>query len=193
MKGGSIEIGEVSKNASPGRGVAKGLSIMDFVLRILAAAATLGSALAMGTNDETLPFATQFIRFSAEFDDLPSFVFFVLANSVVCGYLVLSLVLSVFHIVRSSAVKSRIFLIALDTLRVNAVKVMLGLVIAAASAATSIVYIAHGGNVGANWFAICQQYNDFCQRSSGSLIGSYIAAALLIILIILSVVAVSRN
>nr|KYP45405.1 UPF0497 membrane protein 2 [Cajanus cajan] len=159
---------------------------MDFVLRIIAAVATLGSALAMGTTNETLPFATQFIRFRAEFDDLPSFVFFVLANSVVCGYLVLSLVLSVFHIVRSTAVKSRIILIALDT-------VMLGLVTAAASAATSIVYIAHKGNAGANWFAICQQYNNFCERISGSLIGSYIAVALFIILIILSVVAVSRN
>lgn len=77
--------------------------------------------------------------------------------------------------------------------RVNVVKVMLGLVTAAASAATSIVYIAHKGNAGANWFAICQQYNNFCERISGSLIGSYIAVALFIILIILSVVAVSRN
>jgi len=70
---------------------------------------------------------------------------------------------------------------------------MLGLITAAASAATSIVYIAHNGNTGANWFAICQQYNNFCQRISGSLIGSYIAVALFTILIILSVVAISRN
>ncbi|KAH1161680.1 hypothetical protein GYH30_000531 [Glycine max] len=70
---------------------------------------------------------------------------------------------------------------------------MLGLVTASASAATSIVYIAHNGNTGANWFAICLQYNNFCERISGSLIGSYIAAALFIILIMLSVVAISRN
>ncbi|TKY69654.1 CASP protein 7 [Spatholobus suberectus] len=186
MKGGSIEIGEVSKGASPRKGVTRGLSIMDFILRIIAAVATLGSALAMGTTNETLPFATQFIRFRAEFDDLPSLVFFVMGNSVVCGYLVLSLVLSVFHIVRSTAVKSRILLAALDT-------VMLGLLTAAASAAAAIVYIAHYGNSSANWFAICQQYNNFCERISGSLIGSYIAVVLLMILILLSVVAISRN
>ncbi|RDX58493.1 hypothetical protein CR513_62188, partial [Mucuna pruriens] len=182
MKGGSIEVGEVSKGASPRKGVTRGLSIMDFILRIIAAVATLGSAVAMGSTNETLPFATPFIRFRAEFDDLPSFVFFVMGNSVVCGYLVLSLVLSVFHIIKTAAVKSRILLIALDT-------VMLGLLTAAASAATGIVYIAHNGNPNANWFAICQQYNNFCERISGSLIGSYIAVALFIILILLSVVA----
>ncbi|KAG5059471.1 hypothetical protein AAZX31_01G048500 [Glycine max] len=186
MKGVSIEVGEVSKDASQRKGVARGLSIMDFILRIITAVATLGSALAMGTTNETLPFATQFIKFRAEFDDLPSLVFFVMGNAVVCGYLVLSLIISVFHIVRSAAVKSRILLVALDT-------VMLGLVTASASAATSIVYIAHNGNTGANWFAICLQYNNFCERISGSLIGSYIAAALFIILIMLSVVAISRN
>ncbi|KAK7309807.1 hypothetical protein RJT34_06843 [Clitoria ternatea] len=183
MKGGSVERGE---GASPRKGVTRGLSIMDFIFRIIAAVATLASALAMGTTNETLPFATQFIRFRAEFDDLPSFVFFVMANSVVCGYLVLSLILSVFHIVRSKAVNTRILLIFLDT-------VMLGLLTAAASASASIVYIAHHGNPKANWFAICQQYNNFCERISASLIGSYIAVALLIILILLSVVAISRN
>ncbi|QCD90411.1 hypothetical protein DEO72_LG4g1366 [Vigna unguiculata] len=186
MKGSSIEVGEAIKGASPRKGVRRGLSIMDFILRIVAAVATLGAALAMATTNETLPFATQFIKFRAQFDDLPSLVFFVMGNSVVCGYLVLSLVPSIFHIVRSTAVKSRILLVAFDT-------VMLGLITAAASAATSIVYIAHNGNTGANWFAICQQYNNFCQRISGSLIGSYIAVALFTILIILSVVAISRN
>ncbi|XP_027361527.1 CASP-like protein 7 [Abrus precatorius] len=186
MKGGLIESGEVSKVAHPKRGVTRGLSIMDFILRIIGAIATIGSALAMGTTNETLPFATQFIRFRAEFDDIPTFVFFVTVNSVVCGYLVLSLVLSVFHIVRSRAVKSRILLIALDT-------VMLGLLTAAASAAASIVYIAHYGNPNANWFAICQQYNNFCERISGSLIGSFIAVALFIIIILLSALAISRN
>ncbi|KAJ1380711.1 Casparian strip membrane protein [Sesbania bispinosa] len=182
MKGGSIEIGEVS----PRKGMRRGLSIMDFILRIMAAVATLGSAVAMGTTDQRLPFATAFIQFRAEYDDLPSFVFFVMANSVVCGYLVLSLVLSVFHIVRSTAVKSRILLIVLDM-------VMLGLLIAAASAATAIVYIAHYGNPKANWFPICQQYNDFCQNASGSLIGSFAAAVLLMIIILISQVAISRN
>jgi uncharacterized protein (TIGR01569 family) len=70
---------------------------------------------------------------------------------------------------------------------------MMGLLAAAASAATSIVYIAHYGNTQANWFPICQQYNSFCERISGSLIGSYIAVALFVIIILLSHIAISRN
>lgn len=69
----------------------------------------------------------------------------------------------------------------------------MGLLTAAASAAAAIVYIAHNGNPKANWFAICQQYNSFCERVSGSLIGSYISVALFVILIILSQVTISRN
>ncbi|CAJ2648015.1 casparian strip membrane protein 1 [Trifolium pratense] len=186
MKGGSIELGEVSKNASKRKGVKRGLSIMDFILRIIGGVATLSSAVAMATTNERLPFATNFVQFRAEYDDLPSFVFFVMANSLVCGYLALSLILSILHIVRSTAVKSRILLIILDT-------VMMGLLAAAASAAASIVYIAHYGNTQANWFPICQQYNSFCERISGSLIGSYIAVALFVIIILLSHVAISRN
>ncbi|KAE9595632.1 hypothetical protein Lal_00030443 [Lupinus albus] len=186
MKGDSIEGGEISKVTSLRKGVTKGLSIMDFILRIIGAIATLASAVSMATTNETLPFVTQFVRFRAEFDDLPTFMFFVTANSVVCGYLVLSLVLSIFHIVRSSAVKTRILLVILDT-------VILGLLTAAASAAAAIVYIAHKGNSNTNWFSICQQYNNFCERISGSLIGSFIAVFLFVILILLGAVAISRN
>lgn len=48
---------------------------------------------------------------------------------------------------------------------------MLALLTAGASAAAAIVYLAHKGNVRANWFAICQQFDSFCERISGSLIG----------------------
>lgn len=75
MKGGTVEAGElIHKGATPRKRMTRGLSIMDFILRIIAAVATLASAVAMGTTNETLPFATQFVRFRAEFDDLPTFV-----------------------------------------------------------------------------------------------------------------------
>lgn len=71
MKAGAVEIGE-AKNSTPRYGVNKGISILDFVLRLLAFAGALGSAIAMGTTNETLPFFSQLIRFRAEYDDLPS-------------------------------------------------------------------------------------------------------------------------
>lgn len=73
MKAGKLELGEASKGSIQRKGVNKGISILDFVLRIFALIGALGSAIAMGTTDETLPFFTQFIRFRAEYNDLPSF------------------------------------------------------------------------------------------------------------------------
>ncbi|KAH9626177.1 hypothetical protein KSS87_017701 [Heliosperma pusillum] len=185
MKGG-LEAGETSKATIGSRSANRGLGILDLVFRVVAGLATLASAIAMGTTNETLPFFTQFIRFRAEYSDLPTFTFFVVANAIVTGYLVLSLALSIIHIIRSGAKGTRIFLIILDM-------VALGLLTAAASAAAAIVYLAHKGNTSANWFAICQQFNSFCERTSGSLIGSFVAMVLFILLILMSAVAISRR
>jgi uncharacterized protein (TIGR01569 family) len=70
---------------------------------------------------------------------------------------------------------------------------MLALVTAGASAAAAIVYLAHKGNVKANWFAICQQFDSLCKRISGSLIGSFAAMVVLVLLILLSAIALVRH
>ncbi|KAK1563431.1 hypothetical protein Q3G72_027452 [Acer saccharum] len=182
MKAAAIELGEAKAKG----GMNKGVSILDFILRLLAFFGTLGSAISMGTTNETLPFFTQFIRFRVEYNDLPTFTFFVVANAIVSGYLFLSLPFSIFHIVRSSAQKTRILLVLFNS-------AMLALLTAGASAAAAIVYLAHKGNVKANWFAICQQFNSFCERISGSLIGSFAGIALFVLIILLSSLALSRR
>lgn len=70
---------------------------------------------------------------------------------------------------------------------------MLALLTAGASAAAAIVYLAHKGNTRANWFAICQQFNSFCERISGSLIGSFGGILVLVFLILISAVTLSRR
>ncbi|EYU34055.1 hypothetical protein ABFS82_08G024800 [Erythranthe guttata] len=179
---GIIQLGE--KN--PKAGVNRGVAVVDFFLRIVAIIATLASAISMGTTDESLPFFTQFIRFRAKYNDLPTFTFFVVANSIVSAYLVLSLALSISHIIRSGSRNSRVVLIIFDT-------AMLALLTSGASAAAAIVYLAHKGNTKTNWFAICQQYNSFCERTSGSLIGSFGAMVVFILLILMSAVSLSRR
>ncbi|XP_022877763.1 casparian strip membrane protein 1-like isoform X1 [Olea europaea var. sylvestris] len=179
--GGAVEGGEVTKVPGGNRAIA----IIDLILRIMAIFGTLASAVAMATTDETLPFITQFIQFKAQYDDIPTFRVFVIVNATVCGYLVLSLAISTFHIFRSRAAKTRAVLIFLDS-------IMLAAVTAVASAAAAIVYLAHNGNASANWSAICQQFQNFCERISGSLIGSFGAALIFILLIILSAIALCR-
>ncbi|KAM3194101.1 hypothetical protein ACQJBY_070639 [Aegilops geniculata] len=181
----SGEQGETSK-APLSRGVSRGVSILDLILRVIAVIGTLASAIAMGTTNETLPLFTPFIQFKARYSDFPALTFFVVANSVVSAYLILSLPVSIAHIIRSGAKYSRLVLIIFDA-------AMLALVTAASSAATVIVYLAHKGNVRANWLAICQQLDSFCERISGSLVGSFGAMVLLILLIILSAIALARR
>ncbi|KAG5624237.1 hypothetical protein H5410_009455 [Solanum commersonii] len=164
----------------------RGISFLDFIMRIVAILGTLGSAIAMGTTNETLPSFEQFIRFKAEYKDLPTFTFFVVANGIVSAYLAVSLVLSILHIVMSGARITRVVLIFFDT-------VMMAFLTSGASAAAAIVYLAHKGNARANWIAICQQYNSFCDRASGSLVGSFIGVLVFLLLIILSALALSRN
>ncbi|KAJ4845691.1 hypothetical protein Tsubulata_028770 [Turnera subulata] len=179
-----LESGEVSRDSTQKQVMNRGISVLELLLRTLAAVGTFGSALAMGTTKETRPFSSQFF-FKAEYNDLPALTFFVIANSVVCGYLVFSTPLSIYQLIRSAAKISRIILVIFDT-------VMMALLTAGASAATSIVYLAHQGDGNANWTAICQQLNNFCGRISGSLIGSFVSIVLIMLIIITSTVALSQ-
>nr|GMD25776.1 casparian strip membrane protein 2-like [Ipomoea batatas] len=52
---------------------ARGISIMDLILRVVAIVGSLGSAVAMGTTDQTLPFIIQSFRFEAQYDDFDTF------------------------------------------------------------------------------------------------------------------------
>ncbi|BAS79400.1 casparian strip membrane protein 7 [Oryza sativa Japonica Group] len=167
-------------------GVSLVLSVADLVLRFVAIGGTAGSAIAMATTSETLPFAAPFVRFRAEYSDLPTLMFFVVASSVVCAYLVLSLPASVVHVVRPGARSSRAILAFLDT-------VMLALLTASASAAAAIVYLAHRGSARANWLGICQQFTSFCQRITASLVGSFAAAVVLVALVFLSALSLARR
>ncbi|CAO2040705.1 unnamed protein product [Urochloa humidicola] len=96
------------------RAASRGLGVVDLILRIVAVIGTVGSAIAMGTTNQTLPFFTQFLRFKAQYDDLPTLTFFVVVNSIVAAYLVLSIPLSIVHIIRSRAKYSRLVLVFFD-------------------------------------------------------------------------------
>ncbi|KAL4384971.1 hypothetical protein GQ457_15G004840 [Hibiscus cannabinus] len=186
MKTLSLESGETSHEAHPENSTINGVAILEFTLRFLAAGGTLASAMAMGTAEEVVPLLSQSIILNAKFSDLPMFTFFVIANSVACAYLVLSLPLSFYHVIKRADKNSRLLLVTLDT-------AMLALVTAGASAAASIVYLAHEGNSDTNWSPICQQLDSFCESTSGSLIGSFVSAFVLMLIIISSAISISSS
>lgn len=68
----------------------------------------------------------------------------------------------------------------------------MGLSTGAGAAAADVVSLAHSGNSNANWLPICQQFGDFCQNSSGAVIGALIAAFLLMLTVVLAAMAIRR-
>nr|AFK48217.1 unknown [Lotus japonicus] len=146
----------------------------------------MGASILMGTNEQILPFFTQFLQFHAQWDDFPVFKLFVVLNALAGGFLILSLPLSIVFIVRPLAVGPRFLLLITDL-------VNMATVIAAASAAAAIVYVAHNGSQDANWIAICQQFTDFCQGTSEAVVVSFVAAVFLVCLIVVSTLALKRT
>ncbi|KAL3629389.1 hypothetical protein CASFOL_026611 [Castilleja foliolosa] len=179
--------GEVSENNAPKNSPPnKGITKVDFVMRLVAAISTLGSTIAVGTINRTIPFLAQFVHLKYRSRELPTFTFFFITNATTTAYLVISLVLSIFHILKSDAKMTRTLLIILDM-------IILTLLTSGASAAAAIIHLAHRSNGQTNWVSICQRYGSFCERVSGSLAGSFIGVIVLMLLIILSAVALSKS
>ncbi|XP_062184307.1 casparian strip membrane protein 1 [Phragmites australis] len=162
------------------------VALIDFVLRIAAFGPTLAAAIATATSDETLSVFTQFFQFRARFDDFPAFLFFMVANAIAAGYLVLSLPFSAVVVLRPQATGLRLLLLVCDT-------IMVGLLTAAAAAAAAIVDMAHSGNLRANWVPICMQFHGFCQRTSGAVVASFLAVLVFIFLVILAAFAIRKR
>ncbi|KAI3738593.1 hypothetical protein L2E82_28630 [Cichorium intybus] len=170
----------------PVGGWKRGVGIIDLILRICAITATLAAAAVMGTTSQDLPFFTRFFQFQASYDDFPTFTFFLAGNVITCAYLVVSLPFSIVCIIRPHILGARMLLLLFDTLA-------LALTMAAASAAAAIVYLAHNGNPNTNWPALCQQFDEFCPRVSGAVVGSFLATLILVVLVVLSAAALRRN
>ncbi|KAF7147821.1 hypothetical protein RHSIM_Rhsim03G0069900 [Rhododendron simsii] len=167
-------------------GYKRGIAIVDFVLRLSTLAVAIAATAIMGTTDQTLPFFTQFFQFQASYDDLPAFQFFVVAMAIACVYLALSIAFSIVCIIRPHAAGPRLLLIFFDI-------VTLVLTTAAAGSSAAIVYLAHNGNSSANWLAICQQFDNFCQKTSGAVVASFVAMLGFMFLVVLSAVALKRH
>ncbi|KAJ4970903.1 hypothetical protein NE237_004002 [Protea cynaroides] len=176
----------VKSNKYTKGGWKKGIAVFDFLIRLVAIAATLTGAIAMATANQTLPFFTNSFQFRATFSDFPPFTFFVVANAVATGYLVLSLPFSIVTIVRANAAGPRLLLLILDT-------TMVAITSASGAAAAAIVYIAHDGNPNANWLPICRQFNSFCDQTSGAVVASFVAAVIFMLLVAMSALALRKH
>lgn len=108
------------------------------------------------------------------------------ANAIAAGYLVLSLPFSAVSILPPQFGIVRLFLLFCDLM------VML-LLTAAGAANAAIVYLAHWGNVRANWVPICMQFHGFCQRTSGAVVVSFLAVLVFFVLNLMAAGAIRRR
>jgi uncharacterized protein (TIGR01569 family) len=59
--------------------------------------------------------------------------------------------------------------------------------------AAAIVDLAHNGNLRANWVPICMQFHGFCQRTSGSVVASFLTVVILMFLVILAACSIRKR
>ncbi|MED6112619.1 hypothetical protein PIB30_063219 [Stylosanthes scabra] len=184
----NVSKGKAATIVAPKRpgGWKKGVAIMDLIVRLGTLGSTIGAISIMATADQTLPFFNQFVQFEASYDSFSALQFFVVTLALVCGYLVLSLPISIVAIVRPHAPGPRIFLIILDT-------IFLTLASSAAAAAAAIVYLAHNGEQDPNWIAICNQYGTFCMETSEGVVIAFLAVVSFIIMIITNTLALGKH
>ncbi|KAM1861954.1 hypothetical protein ACFX14_002473 [Malus domestica] len=196
-----VEAAQGSNIKNQKGGWKKGIAVLDFILRLGATAAALGAAIAMGSSDETLPFFTKFFQFSASYDELPTFQFFVIVMGIVGAYLVLSLPFSMVTIIRPHAVAPKlVLLISYTYLDVHFASHVLTwnskschfIIIGAClehfcCCRCRCHSLAQNGNSDANRFAIGQQFGDFCRQSSGAVVSAFVSVVIFVILILLSV------
>jgi uncharacterized protein (TIGR01569 family) len=165
------------------------LAVVDLLLRLAALGTTLAAAISTGTADERLSVFTTTFQFHARFDDFPAFTSLLVANAVAAGYLVLSLPFSVVGIVRPSKAATGVGLLLLLVCDV----VVMALLTASGAAAAAIVYVAHSGNRRANWVPICMQFHGFCQPTSGSVVATFLAVLIFVVLVLMAACAIRRR
>ncbi|CAH2054833.1 unnamed protein product [Thlaspi arvense] len=151
---------------------------IDIVLRVLFFSATLTALIVMVTSDQTemaqLPGAPSPAPVSAEFNDSPAFIYFVVALVVASFYALISTLVSIsLHLRPEFAAQLSIYLASFDM-------VVVGILASATGTAGGVAYIALNGNEEIGWNKICNVYDKFCRYIATSLALSLFASLLLL-------------
>ncbi|EEF51717.1 CASP-like protein 1F1 [Ricinus communis] len=146
-------------------------------LRIVTIGATLAATWIMVTDKQSITFG-DFVMV-AKYNYSSAFKFFVLANVIACACSVVSL-LFLCALGRYSSNPGHVFLLFLHDL------LMMSLVLAGCSAATAIGFLGKYGNTKSGWMPICDQFGQFCNRGTISMMLSYLSMVCLLILTVTS-------
>ncbi|KAK1363314.1 hypothetical protein POM88_038875 [Heracleum sosnowskyi] len=145
-------------------------------LRIMAMAATLAAAWIVLSSKETV--IIYGITADVKYNYSPTYKFFAAANLTACVLSLASVVL--FYIIGKTSKSVNYFIFFVHDL------VVMTLLMAGCSAATSMGYLGRYGNKYAGWIAICGYFHSYCNKITISVTLSYIAFLFYFFLAIIS-------
>ncbi|KAJ6814527.1 CASP-like protein 1E1 [Iris pallida] len=202
-----VEMNKPGPNGTPGAGFATPAyaappppsttstptQTLGIVLRAVAVALTLISAIVMGIAKETV-IVNLYDTTTGELVDTVSvpaksvqysaYVYFIAANVIVFAYSSLSMAVSIGR--RTTALGISTLLPILDV-------VMVALLFSCNGATAAITLVAEKGNDNAGWGKFCNAYNNYCGRVTAALVLSMIAAVAYVKLLIFSIISLQKR
>ncbi|XP_073049123.1 CASP-like protein 1 [Primulina eburnea] len=171
----------------------KYFALLEVVLRFLLFASALVAVLVIVTSKQTkivpispfppFPMASR----DAKFNQSPAYIYFVAALSVTGFYAIISTLISFCSLLKPGCfTKALSHFVILDVL-------MLGIVASATGAAAAVAYIGLKGNSHAGWMKVCNIYDKFCRHIGASVAVSLFGSIVLVLLVLLSVYALSKK
>ncbi|XP_040996122.1 CASP-like protein 1E1 [Juglans microcarpa x Juglans regia] len=161
----------------------------DLLLRLLALALTLVSAITIGLSKQTrvvravvvasLP--PLYVPVPARWHYISAFVYFLVANVIACSYATLSLVLVLISRKRPGDMNSILhsMILVLDIL-------MVALLFSCNGASMAIGIIGYRGNTHLRWQKICNLFERFCGQVAASIAVSMAGAMMFILMVAFS-------
>ncbi|XVF25807.1 hypothetical protein REPUB_Repub13aG0245300 [Reevesia pubescens] len=154
--------------------MAKTKRIITILLRLLALGSTLSATVVMVTSHDSADVLN--LKFSAKYNNTPTFKYYVIAEAIATGYSFIVLFLSLKSLVWR-------LIVILDV-------VIAMLLISSISAALAVAQVGKKGNSHAGWLPICGQVPKFCDHVTGALIAGFVAAIIYFVLNLYSLHAV---
>ncbi|GLJ35169.1 hypothetical protein SUGI_0707930 [Cryptomeria japonica] len=155
----------------------------EVFLRLMATITTLGAAIVMGLDKQTVDLYGVYIY--AKYYYMPAFTFFVVANATAALYGLLFVVIYCTSNAKRRLHSTRKWLFFFDLMTTL-------LITSGISAAAAIGYIGLEGNNHAGWMKVCNEFEMFCHRAEGALAVSALGLFIFIGLTIVSAGSLSN-
>ncbi|KAL3630871.1 hypothetical protein CASFOL_023855 [Castilleja foliolosa] len=149
----------------------------QLALRIVVIALSVAGAIIMVTSQQTVSIFG--IAMKARYSYSSSFRFNVVADSIVSGLVVLSVILVISLNHPKSNPNNYFYLLLLDLVSVL-------LLLSGSSAAMAIGYVGRFGQSQTGWIPICDHLARFCDKIMMSIVSSFVAVICLLVLTIMS-------